>query len=262
MDLGLRGKIAFVAAATKGLGRASAEALAAEGASVAICARTRADVERAAKEIASSAKTRVVPIVADLSRAEDIERAVKETIDALGALHVMVANGGGPPPGRFEELDESHWRIAVEGTLMSTVRLFRAALPAMKTARWGRMLVITSSSVREPIAGLLLSNAIRPGIAGLCKTLAKELGSFGITVNNVAPGLFETERLAHVFEKAAQSGELTFEQARLASLKTIPLGRFGDTAELGRVVAFLASEAASYVSGQTIVVDGGKMASL
>jgi 3-oxoacyl-[acyl-carrier protein] reductase len=262
MDLGLRGKIAFVAAATKGLGRAAAEALAAEGANLAICARTKEHVERAAKEIAQASGVRVVPVVADVGSASDCARAVKETLDAFGALHVMIANGGGPPPGRFEELDEDKWRIAVEGTLLSVARLFRAALEPMKRAKWGRMLVITSNTVREPATGLLLSNAIRPGIAGLCKTLSKELGAYGITVNNVAPGLFDTERLAHVFDKASEAGGITFEEARLAALKTIPLGRFGDTAELGRVMAFLASEAASYVSGQTIVVDGGKMASL
>ena len=262
MDLGLRGKVAFVAAATKGLGRACAEALAAEGASVAICARTKASVEQAAKEMEKTAGARVLPVVADVSKADDCERAVRETLAAFGGLHVMVANGGGPPPGRFEELDDDKWRIAFEGTLMSCVRLFRAALPPMKQAKWGRMMVITSSTVREPTNGLLLSNAIRPGIAGLCKTLSKELGPHGITVNNVAPGLYDTERLAHVFEKASESGGITFEEARIAGLKTIPLGRFGDTHELGRVVAFLASEAASYVSGQTIIVDGGKGASL
>jgi 3-oxoacyl-[acyl-carrier protein] reductase len=262
MDLGLRGKVAFVAAATKGLGRACAEALASEGAGVAICARTKEHVERAAKEIAQSTGARVIPIVADVGVAADCERAVKETLAAFGALHVMIANGGGPPPGRFEELDEEKWRVAIDGTLLSTARLFRAALPPMKEAKWGRMLVITSNTVREPATGLLLSNAIRPGIAGLCKTLSKELGGYGITVNNVAPGLFDTERLAHVFEKSSEAGGITFEEARIAGLKTIPLGRFGDTKELGRVVAFLASEAASYVSGQTIVVDGGKMASL
>jgi 3-oxoacyl-[acyl-carrier protein] reductase len=261
MDLGLRGKVAFVAAATKGLGRACAEALASEGASVAICARNKENVERAAKEIErSTGASRVLPVVADVGVAADCERAVKETVAGFGGLHVMIANGGGPPPGRFEELDEEKWRVAVEGTLLSCARLFRAALPPMKAAKWGRMLVITSNTVREPATGLLLSNAIRPGIAGLCKTLSKELGQYGITVNNVAPGLFDTERLAHVFEKASEAGGITFEEARIAGLKTIPLGRFGDTKELARVVAFLASEAASYVSGQTIAVDGGKMA--
>lgn len=262
MELGLAGRVALVTAATKGLGKASALALAKEGASVAISARTRDDVERVAREIEVQTRSRVIGIVGDVGRRDDCARMVADTAAAFGALHVVVSNSGGPPPGAFEELDESQWQQAIETTLLSTVRLFRAALPHMKAAGYGRMLVITSSSVKEPIAGLLLSNVIRPGLAGLCKTLSKELGAHGITVNNVAPGTFDTDRIVHLHEKQAKAQGIAVEQTREAAKKTIPLGRFGDPNELGRVVAFLASEAGSYVSGQTLVVDGGKMASI
>ncbi len=267
MDLQLAGRIALVTAATKGLGLASARALAREGASVAICARTAADVSRVASELSEETGTKVLPLIGDVGRAEDLVRVVAETVAAFGALHVVVANGGGPPPSSFLELaasddgGEAKWRDALEGTLLSTMRLFRAALPHMQAAGHGRMLVITSSSVREPIPGLLLSNVTRPALVGLCKTLAKELGPFGITVNNVAPGSFDTDRLKHVHERMIEPG-VDLEAVRKKTAAAIPLGRFGHPDELGKMIAFLASDAASYVSGQTIVVDGAKMASL
>lgn len=260
MDLGLKGRVAFVAGGSKGLGRATARALAREGASVAICARGEDALQKAADEIARETGARVIPVVADVSKPEDVERAVARTVEALGALHVVVCNSGGPPPGTFEELDERAWAEAIEGTLLSTARTVRAALPHLKTHRSGRVIVITSVSTREPIAGLLLSNVTRPAIVGLCKTLAKELGPHGITVNNVGPGIFDTERLARIHARRAQVAGASVDEVLARDLATVPLGRLGDPDELARVVAFLASDAGSYVSGQTLLVDGGKSA--
>ncbi len=255
-------RIALVAAASKGLGRASAAALARAGHDLVVCARTRDAIDRAAREIAEETGRIVVPVVADVSKPEDVERVVAAAVERFGALHVVVSNGGGPRPGTFASLDEAAWRDAIDGTLMSTVRLFRAAIPHLTSAHFGRLIVITSSSVREPIAGLLLSNVTRPALAGLCKTLSKELGPLGITVNNVAPGSFDTDRIAHVHGHVAATEGITIDEARRRAEASIPLHRLGDPRELGAVVAFLASEAASYVSGQTIFVDGGKSAAL
>lgn len=258
MDLGLKGRVAFVAAGSKGLGRATAHVLAREGASVAICARNELELHRAADEIARETSSRVLPIVADVRKKHEIEAAIAQTVESLGALQIVVCNGGGPTPGSFEEVTEEQWTEAIDGTLLSVARLVRAALPHMKQAGWGRVVVVTSSSTREAIPDLLLSNVTRPGIVGLCKTLARELGRYGITVNNVGPGLFDTERLAKVHQRRARALSLDIEGMRQHDLAQIPLGRFGAPEELARLVAFLASDAGSYVSGQTILADGGK----
>ncbi|MFI5300787.1 MAG: SDR family oxidoreductase [Polyangiales bacterium] len=255
-------RIALVTAASKGLGRATAAALARDGHDLVVCARTRESIELSAREIAEETGRFVVPVVADVSVAEDLDRVVATAIDRFGALHVVVSNGGGPRPGTFATLDEAAWRDAIDGTLLSTVRLFRAAIPHLTRAGFGRLIVITSSSVREPIAGLLLSNVTRPALAGLCKTLSKELGAVGITVNNVAPGSFDTERIAHVHQHVAATEGITIAEARRRAERSIPAQRLGDPRELGEVVAFLASDKASYVSGQTILVDGGRSAAL
>lgn len=261
MDLGLKGRVAFVAGGSKGLGRATAHALAQEGANVAICARGEVELQRTAEELARETGSRVVPIVADVSKKEEIDRAIAKTVETFGALHVVVANSGGPPPGVFEELSEEHWQQALDGTLLSTVRLVRAALPHLKHAGWGRIVVITSSSTREAIPGLLLSNVTRPAIVGLCKTLSRELAPHGITVNNVGPGLFDTERLASLHARQAKAASLDVEDIRRRATASIPLGRLGAPEELARVIAFIASDAGSYLSGQTVIVDGGRMTS-
>lgn len=262
MDLGLKGRVAFVAAASKGLGRATALSLAREGAAVAICARGEDALRATADEIVRTTGARVLPVVADVAHREEIERAIAQTVERLGALHIVVANGGGPSPGTFEELDEGDWARAIDSTLMSTVRLFRVALPHLKSAGWGRLLVITSTSAREPIAGLLLSNTLRPAIVGLCKTLAKELGKYRITVNNVGPGTFDTDRITALHQRTAKATGRAIEEVRREAEAQIPLGRVGEPEELARCIAFLCSEAASYVSGQTLLVDGGKSAAL
>ena len=258
MDFGLKGRVAFVAAASKGLGYACALGLAREGAKVAICARTQADIESAAMRIRAETGAEVLPLVADVTLAGDLDRVVEQTVSQFGALHILVPNSGGPPAGTFETLDEAKWQSALDSTLFGTTRLIQAALPHMKAAGWGRIVVITSTSARQPIPGLLLSNTIRAGIHGLCKTLSQEFAPYGITVNTVAPGSYDTDRLKHLHERNAQVAGISFAEARKAAEQKIPLGRLGRPEELGNVVVFLASNAASYVTGQSWTVDGGQ----
>jgi 3-oxoacyl-[acyl-carrier protein] reductase len=258
MNLGLEGKVALVTAASKGLGFASALGLAAEGAKVAVCSRSEEGITTAAKEIAEVTGAEVLPLAGDVTRAEDIERCVAATVERFGGLHILVSNSGGPPAGTFETLDDTKWEEALDSTLRSTTRLVRASLQHMKTAGWGRILVITSTSVKQPIPGLLLSNTIRAGIVGLCKTLSQEFAPYGITVNNVAPGSFATARIDHILNLRSEQQGITVEEARKQMEARIPLGRLGEPAELANAIVFLASEAASYITGQTILVDGGQ----
>jgi 3-oxoacyl-[acyl-carrier protein] reductase len=258
MDLGLTGRVAFVAAASKGLGKATARALAAEGMSVAVSARGEDALRTTASEIAAATGSEVEAVPCDLLDATAIEAAIARTVARFGRLDVLVANGGGPRPGTFSALSEDDWRHAIDGTLLSAVRLIRAALPHLRASGQGRVIVITSTSTKEPIAGLLLSNVMRPGIVGLCKTLAKELGPDGITVNNVAPGSFDTDRMVALHARIAQTQAISEAEARARTDAAIPLGRMGQPVELAAAITFLASARASYLSGQTIVVDGGR----
>lgn len=257
MDLGLKGKTAIVAAASKGMGKACALGLAAEGARVAICARTEADVIAAAEEIREKTHAEVVAIPADVRRPEDIKRVVAKTVEAFGGADILVTNAGGPPPGAFDQMSDAEWQAAFELNLLSTIRLIRQVLPYMREKRWGRILNIQSSSVKQPIDGLILSNGIRPGVVGLSKTLAAELGKDNILVNTICPGRILTDRLrSHMGARAKQSGK-TLDEYLPAATAEIPLGRIGSPEEFANVVVFLASERASYVTGATIQVDGG-----
>lgn len=257
MDLGLKDRVALVAAASKGLGYATAVALAREGAKVAVCARTEADIRKAAENIAAQTGAEVLPITADVTNPEDASRIVDETAAHFGALHIIVPNSGGPPAGTFETLTPEQWQTGLDSTLYAVTRMAQAALPHMKAAGWGRIVVITSTAARQPIAGLLLSNTFRAGILGLLKTLSTELAPYGITCNNVAPGSFDTARIAHLLERNARTAGISVEEARRQMESRIPLGRLGDPEELAGVAAFLASDAARYVTGQTWIVDGG-----
>jgi 3-oxoacyl-[acyl-carrier protein] reductase len=262
MDLGINGKVALIAAASKGFGRAVAAQLAAEGCRVAICARTRAPLEQAVREITAEAQTtnpsaEVLPIVADVSKSDDCHRFVEIAADKWGGVDILVTNTGGPTPGTFETTDESAWADAVQTTLMNVVRLVRLCLPFMKERRWGRIVNITSVSVRQPIDGLLLSNTIRPAVVGLAKTLAAEFGTYNILVNNVCPGSHLTDRLRELADVRAQMNGTSAEHELELMGKSCPLNRLGQPEELAGVVAFLCSQPASYVNGQSIVVDGG-----
>jgi 3-oxoacyl-[acyl-carrier protein] reductase len=258
MDLGLHNKIALVAASSKGLGRACAQALSAEGAKVAICARGEKELRMAADEIARLTANEVLAIPADLTHARDCERAVRETVDFFGALHVLVTNNAGPQAGYFFDFDDNDWYRAVDLTLMSVVRLIRAAVPAMRQQKWGRIVNITSITVKEPLDNLILSNALRAGVVGLARTLANQLAADGITVNNVAPGYTLTDRIASLSQTQAKAEGKSPDDILAGMAAAVPRGHIGKPEELAAVVAFLASEQAAYVNGTTLLVDGGR----
>jgi 3-oxoacyl-[acyl-carrier protein] reductase len=258
MELGLKGKVALVAAASKGLGYASALGLAREGVRVAICSRTERDIRAAAERISSETGAEVLPLVADVTKPDDADRIVDETAAKFGGLHILIPNSGGPPAGTFETLTPEQWQAGLDSTLYTAVRMIQAGLPHMKAAHWGRVIAITSTSVRQPIPGLLLSNTFRAGLLGLLKTLSQEFAQYGITCNNVAPGSYDTVRLRHLHQRNADQQGISFDEARQQAEQKIPLGRLGRPEELANTVVFLASEAASYITGQTILVDGGQ----
>lgn len=257
MDLGLKGKVALVTAASKGLGKAAALELAREGVSVAICARTEGPLRAAAAEIEKATGSEVLAVVADVSKPEDIERLVQTTADHLGRFDILVTNAGGPPAGYFLDLDDDDWHAAVELTLMSAVRLCRAAIPHMQENGGGRIINITSVSVKQPIDNLLLSNALRTGVVGLAKTLSNQFAGDGITVNCVCPGYTRTDRVAQLNAARARELGVPVEEVERQVTANIPLGRLGRPEELAALIAFLASERAGYITGTAIQVDGG-----
>jgi 3-oxoacyl-[acyl-carrier protein] reductase len=242
MDLGLKGRTAIVCGASSGLGLASAEALAGEGANVAMFARRRDQLTREAERLGALA------VRGDVTSSTDLERLVERTVGAFGGVDILVWNGGGPPPGRALDITDERLEDAFALVLMPAVRLVRLCLPYLERSGAGRIVCITSSAVKEPTEHLALSNTIRPGVAGWAKTLARELGPKGITVNCVAPGRIDTPRMQEVYGADGPGPEI---------LSQIPLGRMGTPAEFGDVVCFLASARAGYVSGTTVGVDGG-----
>lgn len=247
MHLGLEGKRALVTGASQGIGLAVAKGLAAEGVEVVLSARHPDTLAAAVAEIEGSGG-RAVGIPADVSRKGDVEALLARAREAVGAPDILVVNAGGPPAGTPTGLSEAAWAKAYELTLMSAVRLADGVLPAMRTARWGRILTVTSVSVKEPIPNLTLSNAFRAAVTGFAKTLSTEVAADGVTVNNVAPGYTATERLNELFEDASARGRLE---------ASIPAKRFADPAEIAAAAVFLASVPAAYITGQTLVVDGG-----
>jgi len=257
VDLGLKGRIAIVAAASQGLGRAVAEEFAREGCQVAICARTASELERAAAEIGKAHGREVFHQALDVTDAARVSRFVEDVEKKFGRVDICVTNAGGPPAKKFLDITIEEWRTAVELTLMSSVYFAREVLPRMRRNRWGRLITITSVSVKQPIDGLLLSNSIRAGVAGLAKTLANEFGADGITVNNVCPGYTLTERLDELAEKQARIAGVPRNEIFKTWSSEIPIGRLARPEEFASLVAFLASERASSINGTTIAVDGG-----
>ncbi len=262
MDLGLQGRVAAVAASSSGLGRAVAQGLAEEGARVVLCSRDETRVRTAAEEIAATTGAETFAMVADVSREEEARRFVREAAERWGRLDILVTNAGGPPPGAFAELGEEEWQRAFELNLLSSVRMIREALPYMCQARWGRIINITSTSVKAPIPNLLLSNSMRAGVVGMAKTLSLEVAADNILVNNICPGRLDTDRVRSLDEDRARRSGKSVEEAKQENLSQIPLGRYGEPRELANLAVFLASDAASYITGTTIQVDGGALRNL
>jgi 3-oxoacyl-[acyl-carrier protein] reductase len=260
MDLGLQGKVALVAAASAGLGYGVARALAAEGARVSICSRHPDTAHAAAKQLTNETGADIISTACDVSKPEQIQAWVEETVAKWGQIDALLVNAGGPPSATFKELSDEQWRAAFELTLMSAVRMIRAAIPHMKNG--GAILTITSSSIREPIPRLGLSTVMRAGVAGLVKTLADELAEDGIRVNNLMPGRIDTDRVRQLDQNAAAKQGISVEEVRQQSIARIPLKRLGTIDDFGAAAAFLLSPAAQYITGATLRVDGGMMRSI
>ena len=248
MELGLKNKVAFIAASSMGLGKSVAIELAQEGAKVIICGRNKENLEKTKHEIEKLTNGEVLALAGDLSNEAEREQIIKSALQAYSTIDILVTNTGGPPAGKFEELKQEAWDEAYKGLLTSVVGLVNGFLPGMKQQRWGRIISITSMAVKQPVNNLILSNSVRASVVGLIKTLANELAMYNITVNNVMPGYTETERLKELIEN----------NPSFASAKSeIPLGRFGTPEEFAAAVTFLASERASYITGVSLAVDGG-----
>lgn len=260
MDLGLRGKTALVAAASDGLGRAVACALAAEGANVAVFSRSEPRIRAAAEAVEQRAASgsAVLPLVGSLTAPEDIHRVVEDTLTSFGKVDILYNNAGGPKPGVFDTLTDEDWENAFQLNLMSAVRLTRACLPSMRQSQWGRIITGTSGAVKQPIERLMLSTSIRSAVTAWSKSLADEVAQDGITVNCLAPGRIATGRLDELDADAAKEQGQSFEEVRAERRARIPLGRYGKTEEFAAAAAFLASEQAAYITGVTFLVDGGQ----
>ena len=257
MNLGLKGRSAVVAGSSQGLGRAIADALAAEGADLVINSRSREKLEAVKKEIVEATGARVEIAAHDLNDEQGAIDLIDAAHEAFGQVDILITNTGGPPAGMFEDHSAEVWREAIAQNFESVVNLVRAALPGMKGRRWGRIVNVTSISVKQPVEGLILSNAIRAGVTGFAKTISNEVGPYNVTVNNVLPGYTRTERLIHLAEAVSERDGKTIEEVYEGWASEIPLGRLAEPPELGAVAAFLCSEQASYITGQSIAVDGG-----
>lgn len=262
MDLGLKGKVALVSGASKGLGFAVARVLAAEGANVSISSRDRQSIEAAGKRIESETGARVLAMPVDVRDKAAIERWIAHAADTFGGIDALMTNSGGPPAGDAVSFDDGAWQDAAELLLFSTIRMIRAAVPHMERRGGGAILVSTSSSVKEPVPNLGLSTVLRASVSALSKTLALELAAKKIRVNQIIPGRIDTDRVRHLDEVNAKKAGITPDQAKSKAEGAIPMGRYGQADEFGRVGAFLLSSAASYMTGATVQVDGGQIHSV
>lgn len=257
MDSGLKDRVAIVAGSSQGMGRATAEALAAEGTHLALCARNEKNLTAAADAIRGQYHVEVFPVMVDVTDTDALSRFVTAVADRFGRIDICIANAGGPPAKNFLSATPQEWQRAVELNLLSAVHLARLVIPHMQRRRWGRFITLTSVAVRQPLAELVLSNSVRAGVVGLVKSLANEFGKDGITVNNVAPGFTATERLKELAGTRALAAGISEDEVYRRWAAEVPLGRLAEPREVADAIVWLASERASYVTGQTIVVDGG-----
>ena len=257
MDLSIKGKNAIVCASSQGLGKSAAVDLAKEGVNLAICSRNKDKINLVKEEIEQIADVRVVAIEADLSSEKDINALFQEAKAELKAINILVNNNGGPPPSTFEELTDEDWQRTFNSTMMSAIRLSKLVLPDMKKNKWGRIINISSVSVKTPVNGLFLSNSIRMGVLGWAKALSDEVAPHGITVNSVCPGTTETERIEQILKVQSESSGKDKSEIEEAMANSIPMLRIGEASDLSALITFLASEKASYMTGLAVQVDGG-----
>lgn len=262
MDLGLQDKVALVAAASQGLGRAVADELAAEGANLIVCSRRQDKLDAVAQEIEERTGSRVAAIAGDLSQIEDIRRIVDHGKERFGRIDILVTNIGGPPAGKFESLSQQQWDNAARSLLASVIELTRLVLPGMKERRWGRILNITSIAAKQPVENLILSNSMRAAVTGFAKTLSDEVAEDGITVNNILPGYTLTERVEQLARTVAAKEGVEIDDVKRRWEMQIPMKRLGRPEEFAALAAFLVSERSSYITGSSVAVDGGWIRSL
>ena len=259
MNLNLKNKNAIVCASSQGLGKAAAIDLAKEGVNLAICSRDQEKIDKAKEEILlkTDHNIKVIALKADLDSLEDIQIFLQEVEQSLGVVDILVNNTGGPPPSTFEQISDEDWQNAFNSTMMSAIRLSRAIIPKMKENGWGRIINISSVSVKTPVNGLFLSNSLRMGVLGWAKALADELAAYGITVNTVCPGYTKTERVEAILESQSSSSGLSKEEIEKTIADNIPMRRVGEAEDLAGLITFLASEKANYMTGLAVQVDGG-----
>lgn len=256
MDLLLKEKIAIIGGSSKGLGRGCAVRLAREGANIVICSNDEISLDDTSRYLREFG-VEVLPLKVDMSSGEDNERIVDETIKRFGRVDILINNSGGPPPGKFLDFDHKDWEEAFNSVLMYVVRLCKMVVPQMKKNNWGRIINLTSLSVKEPAENLILSNVFRSGVVSMAKSISRELIKHNITINNICPGAFKTDRAIELMKKAAAQKNITVEEIEREAIKAMPLGRYQKPEELGDIVAFLCSELACGITGTTIQIDGG-----